>query len=118
MGTSVVLVDDHEGFRRGACRLLTAAGFHVVGQAATAAGGIEVVRRLVPDAVLIDVLLPDGTGFDVARELDRSDPRPRIVLISSRRAADFGPRLVESRADGFIAKADLSAETLVEALTP
>lgn len=118
MGTTVVLIDDHEDFRLKTRLLLAAAGLEVVAEAATAREAVDVVDRARPDAVVLDVLLPDGTGFDVARELDRLDPRPRIVLISSRLAADFGRRLTESPADRFLAKVDLTVDSLREAVAP
>ena len=112
MATRVVLIDDHDGFRRGARRLLIAAGFDVVGEAGTVEDGVDASARLRPDAVLVDVLLPDGTGFDVAAALDRSCPRPRIVLVSSRQAHDFGDRLTRSPADSFVTKAELTPDVL------
>lgn len=112
----MVLVDDHDGFRRAACRLLRAAGYAVIGEAATADAGLELARSLTPDVVVLDVLLPDSTGFDVAEELATATNRPQIVLISSRSAADFGDLLTTSAADAFITKADLSAEVLEEVI--
>jgi DNA-binding NarL/FixJ family response regulator len=92
--------------------LLTAAGYKVVGEAADGESGVRVARDLSPDLVLLDVQLPDITGFEVAR-LVRSEPDPPvIVLISSRDAADYGSRILRSGARGFISKAELSGPAL------
>jgi CheY-like chemotaxis protein len=59
--------------------------------------------------VLLDVLLPDTTGFELAETLAQEPSAPRVVLTSSRSAADFGDSLSTSSATGFIAKRDLTA---------
>ena len=71
MPVRVLIVDDHASFRWLARLLLVVAGFDVIGEAADAGGARELVERLHPDAVLLDVMLPDGSGVEVARELKR-----------------------------------------------
>jgi response regulator receiver domain-containing protein len=66
MGTSVLIVDDHEAFRRFARALLQAEGFDVVGEAEDAASAVETAARLRPQLVLLDIQLPDEDGFAVA----------------------------------------------------
>ena len=110
MTTTVVIVDDHRPFRAAARRLLESEGFHVVGEAADGASGLALARELEPDLVLLDVVLPDLTGFEVAEEL--AGCPSRVVLVSSRGRADFGPRLRRSSAVGFISKDQLSGESL------
>ena len=69
MPVRVLIVDDHASFRRLARLLLVVAGFDVIGEATDAGCARELIERLRPDAVLLDVMLPDGSGVDVAREL-------------------------------------------------
>jgi DNA-binding NarL/FixJ family response regulator len=109
---TVVIVDDHEAFRVSAAALLEADGFDVIGGAASAAAAIGVVDRLRPDVVMLDVQLPDGSGFEVAEQLARRAHPPRVVLISSRDARAYGDRLRSAAALGFIAKRDLSGAAL------
>ena len=108
MPATVLIVDDHPTFRRFARRLLEEFGFAVVGEAPDGAAAIEAARRLRPQAVLLDVLLPDLSGLDVAAELAREESPPTVVLTSSRSAADLGVALREARARGFIAKSELT----------
>jgi len=112
MKRRVVIVDDHAAFRRSARRLLELGGFDVVGEAEDGASAVALVHELEPEVVLLDVALPDMSGFDVAEQLTGA----KIVLASSRERADFGPRVQQSRAIGFIAKNELSTQVLRELL--
>jgi DNA-binding NarL/FixJ family response regulator len=112
----VLIVDDHPGFRAQARALLVAAGYEVVGEAADGESGVRVARDLSPDVVLLDIHLPDITGFEVANLVGGWPDPPAVVLISSRDASDYGRRIERSGARGFIAKAELSARTLAAVL--
>jgi DNA-binding NarL/FixJ family response regulator len=112
----VLIVDDHAPFRSLARRLLVAGGFQVVGEAADGAGALAATRDLAPDVVLLDVQLPDLDGFAVAEALARGRPEPVVVLVSSRALLDYGSRVAASTARGFIAKAELSGETLLRVI--
>ena len=106
---TALVVDDHPSFRRFARRLLEAGGFDVVGEAEDGASAIARVREKEPDVVLLDVLLPDCSGFEVAEQLAAEPARPIVVLTSSRRAADLAPSLEHTSARGFIGKHELTA---------
>jgi DNA-binding NarL/FixJ family response regulator len=113
MGRRVLIVDDHPSFRRFATRLLEAAGFRVVGEAEDGASALAAVRKLRPDLVLLDVLLPDQSGFEVAEALAAEPNRPAVVLVSSRSADDLGAALKETNARGFIPKSELTPAAFV-----
>jgi two-component system, NarL family, nitrate/nitrite response regulator NarL len=94
---TLLVVDDHPSFRTFARTLLASDAF----------------ERLHPDVVLLDVQLGDGIdGFEVARRLAGEPDPPRVVLTSSREASDYGHRLAEAPARGFIPKRELSPEAL------
>jgi CheY-like chemotaxis protein len=112
MRRTVLVVDDHESFRRFASRLLQTAGFAVVEEAGDGASALAAARRLRPDIVLLDVLLPDTTGFEVAEELSAEPSRPLVVLTSSRGAGEFSSLLAQSSAGGFITKSELTPAAL------
>jgi DNA-binding NarL/FixJ family response regulator len=109
---TVLIVDDHADFRESASALLEAEGFDVVGQAADGAEAIVEAKRLRPQVVLLDIRLPGQDGFEVAQLLAESAEPPTVVLISSRDAATYGARLEAAPVRGFIAKRELSGETL------
>jgi CheY-like chemotaxis protein len=106
----VLIVDDHQPFRAVARKLLEGAGYIVSGEAADAEEALAAVAAEAPDAVLLDVQLPDGDGFSVAAAL-AAGGGPVIVLISSREAEDYGRRIKACGAHGFIAKSRFSATT-------
>ena len=109
MRVRVVIVDDHAAFRRSARRLLERDGFDVVGEAADGSTALALARDLRPELVLLDVALPDMSGFDVA---DGLTDGPRVVLTSSRDADDLGPRLATTPAIGFVPKERLTAAAI------
>jgi CheY-like chemotaxis protein len=109
---TVLVVDDHAGFRELATQLVTSYGCLVVGEAQDGSSAITEAERLRPDLVLLDVQLPDLDGFEVARRiLERPEP-PRILLISTREAADYGARVATSGAAGFVTKSRLTAAVI------
>jgi DNA-binding NarL/FixJ family response regulator len=115
--TTILIIDDHVGFRIQARALLAADGFSVVGEAADGTSGLQAARTLRPDLVLVDIGLPDVSGFDVARQLAVGGPPPFVVLTSSREASEYGPRVTSSSVLGFIPKDELSGAA-IRALVP
>ena len=114
MRRSVLIVDDHAAFRAAARELLEAGAFEVVGEATDGASALAQAAELRPDVVLLDIQLPDTTGFTVAEQIaELSDP-PLVVLISTREASAYRRRLDASRVRGFIAKGELTGPALAE----
>jgi CheY-like chemotaxis protein len=113
MARSVLVVDDHDGFRAVARALLESAGFTVVGEAADGGAALSASARLHPDFVLLDVHLPDIDGFAVSERLAALEHPPVVVLTSSRAVTDVRRRVAASLAAGFVAKDELSAATLL-----
>src|SRR5215218_4827723 len=87
---TVLIVDDHPEFRSSARALLEADGYDVVGDAADGAQAISEVARLKPQLVLLDIQLPGEDGIAVAERLMVTANPPVVVLISSRRASEYG----------------------------
>lgn len=112
MGRTVLIVDDHAGFRASARELLEAEGFEVVGEVGDAASAVEAARTLSPDIVLLDIQLPDGDGVEVSRRIESENGRPEIVLVSSRDVSYLAGALAECPACGFIPKSKLSGDEL------
>lgn len=115
MARSVLIVDDHPAFRASARALLVADGFRVVGEAPDGSSALAAVAELRPWLVLLDIQLPDLDGFAVCEALQAAyEHPPLVVLTSSREAGVFRRRLAASAALGFVAKADLTGQALIE----
>lgn len=112
MARTVLIVDDHAGFRAQARALLVAAGYEVVGEAGDGTSALGAARELKPQVVLLDIQLPDTTGFDVAHSLRAGPDPPMIVLVSTRASSDYGRLIDRSGARGFVSKSELSAGAL------
>jgi len=105
---SVLIVDDDEGFGRAAAEILADRGYRVVGHATTVADALTQCDLLAPEAVLLDVRLPDGDGVELARRLTASPHAPTVLLTSTDRKAVPAAQLRESGACGFVPKTELA----------
>jgi DNA-binding NarL/FixJ family response regulator len=104
---SVLLIDDDPEFRGSARRVLTRGGAEIVGEAASVAAGVAAAGALRPDAILVDIGLPDGDGVALTRELAVLPWRPRIVLTSVDVDATTDERARAAGAAGFVPKHEL-----------
>jgi len=111
---TAVVIDDHLAIRDMTRRLIEAAGHSVLGEAATGAEGLAKVEELEPDVVVLDIVLPDLSGFEVARTLKDEGSEATIILMSSHELDDLGGSVEESGADAFISKSDISLKSLRE----
>jgi DNA-binding NarL/FixJ family response regulator len=105
---SLLIVDDHDGFRSWARDVLADEGFDVVGEASDGRTAIRLAEALRPEVVLLDIQLPDLDGFAVARRIGDD---VEVVLTSGRAVEDFGSRVADSRL-GFVRKDQLSGAAL------
>jgi CheY-like chemotaxis protein len=112
MAWSVLVVDDDASFRRLATRTLRSWGYAVIGEAGTVAEAVERASELRPDAALVDIGLPDGDGFELARRFSALSWSPRVVLISS--DSDAANEAIARRmgAAGFVPKDELLGPVL------
>jgi DNA-binding NarL/FixJ family response regulator len=117
MSRTVLIVDDHPSFRASARALLEADGFDVVGEAPDGASALVAVAELGPEVVLLDVQLPDMTGFAVCDALaSRNGSMPDVILVSSRDGDDYGDLVAACPARGFVPKDELSGERVAALL--
>jgi two-component system, NarL family, response regulator DevR len=105
----VLIVDDAAPFRRVARELLERRGYVVVGEAATAASALAEAARVRPDAVLLDVHLPDGSGLDVCTGLCNARPAPAVLLVSMYDLPSPGRQVEDCGARGFMLKSELAS---------
>ena len=107
MANSVLVIDDDQVFRALARRILADCGLSVAGEAGSVAAGRAAAAELRPQAMLVDVMLPDGDGATLARELAALPWAPRVLLTSSSVDAVDGEGIVHDGVVAFVPKADL-----------
>jgi EAL domain-containing protein (putative c-di-GMP-specific phosphodiesterase class I) len=101
----VLVVDDHQLLADGIVRLLEReSDIHVVGVAGTCADGMRAVRRLRPSVVLLDYILPDGDGLEMARRLHVEHPGVRVVLLTGSGRTRALSGAVESHCAAYVEK--------------
>ncbi|HXB16729.1 MAG TPA: response regulator [Solirubrobacteraceae bacterium] len=109
MSLSVLVVDDDPTFLTLVTRILTQAGLEVVATAEDAAAAVSAANAKKPDAVLVDLGLPDREGVDLAHELAELPWHPRVVVTSTDSEAGFALEVSDGRPMlAFIAKKDLA----------
>jgi len=116
MPVTVLIVDDHDGFRTFARTLLEADGFDVIGEAGSGEAGLEAAVRLRPAVVLLDIQLPGADGFEILERLAHVAHAPAVVLISTRDGSSIRRRVAATAARGFVRKDELSGAAIAELL--
>jgi len=112
----LLVVDDHEVVRQGLVALLDRReGFQVVAGAGTVAEAIDQARRFVPDIVIMDVRLPDGSGIEACREIRAELPATRVIMLTSYPDEEAVLSAIVAGAAGYLLK-QIRARDLVAAL--
>lgn len=101
----VLLVDDHPAVRQAIREIIDhSEDLMVCGEAAGCAEGVDAIATLVPDALVLDVSLPDGNGIDLARDLRSAYPCLPIVMASLCRKETHEARALQAGADAYLDK--------------
>jgi len=112
----VLVVDDHEVVREGLVAMLDRRpGFQVVAEAGTVAESIEMARKFMPELVIMDVRLPDGSGIEACREIRAELPQTRVVMLTSYPDEEAVFSAIVAGASGYLLK-QVRARDLVAAL--
>ena len=112
----ILVVDDHEVVRQGLVALLgRREEFQVVAEAGTVAEALAAQRRFLPDVVVMDVRLPDGSGIEACREIRSEFPETRIVMLTSYPDEEAVLSAIIAGASGYLLK-QVRGRDLVAAL--
>ncbi len=107
---TVLVVDDSDDYREAACSWIeTLDGLRVAGTARDGDSALEQAGSLRPDLILMDAAMPGTDGFEATRRLKARPDAPRIVIMSLHDSVAIREVAWISGADGFVAKADLTA---------
>jgi two-component system response regulator DevR len=113
---SVFIVDDHEVVRVGLRTLLSRAPeIEVIGEAESVQQAVAKIAELLPDVVLLDVRLKDGSGFEVSREVQKLDKDVRVLVLTAFSDDEMIMQAISAGADGYLLK-EIGRDQLVEAI--
>ena len=116
MKIHVILVDDHDIIREGLVSLLQQQpDFEVVGQAEDGQSALELVRKLRPDIVITDVIMPKLNGIDTTRQIVRHFPTVKIIALTGQYHDFFVTGMLKAGASAYVLKECLFDE-LIEAI--
>jgi two-component system, NarL family, response regulator NreC len=109
----LVLVEDHEVVRQGLRALLAVEpDFEIVGEAGDGLVAMELVTRLRPDVLVLDLMLPGLPGLDVVRAVRQSAPETRVVILSMHANEAYVLGALQAGAVGYVLKKSGSVELL------
>jgi len=112
----ILIVDDHPVVRQGIKLMVNAQpDLTVVGEAQTEQDARRLVRELRPDALVVDLSLDQGDGFNVVRDVNAHFPHIRVLVLSMHDEAVYAERLLSQGASGYIMK-QAATDQLITAL--
>ena len=109
----IIIIDDHPLFREGLKSIIgQSTRYEVVGEAGSGRDGLQLAGKFKPDIALVDIALPDQSGLDLIRDMLKSSPRTRILIISVHSNIDYIVKAFQSGAFGYIVKASAAGKLL------
>jgi DNA-binding NarL/FixJ family response regulator len=115
MPTRVLLADDHSLIRQGFRSLLEKQGFQVVSEASDGQEALRLVEKTQPDVAILDISMPILNGVDAARELTKSSPKTRVILLTQHDEDQYVTEGLRAGVRGYVLKSQ-AAEDLVHAI--
>lgn len=113
---SIVIVDDSEMVRAGLTALLGSSDrINLLGEGRDVASGIAAVAEHHPDVVLLDIRLPDGTGFDACREICKSHTATKVLILTSVEDEEMVDNAIRAGAHGYLLK-EVNGAALIQAI--
>ena len=115
MAIQVLLADDHQIVRQGFRGLLEREGFKVVGEAADGREAVRLAKTTHPDVAVLDLAMPSLNGIDAAREMRRTAPRLKTVLLTMHTEEPYILEALSAGVSGYVLKSQ-AADDLVRAI--
>jgi len=101
---TVLIVDDAAFMRISIKNMLTKNGYEVIGEAENGAIGVQMYKDLTPDIVTMDITMPEMSGLDALKEIQKHDPKAKVVMVSAMGQEAMVREAIVSGAKGFIVK--------------
>jgi len=104
MKNRILLVDDAKFMRKLLAKILEEGGYEVAGEAETGSEAIALYKKIKPDLVTMDLVMPDMSGIDAIKEIISSDPKARIVVVSAMGQQSLVSEAMSAGAKDFVVK--------------
>jgi DNA-binding NarL/FixJ family response regulator len=114
-GLRLILADDHVVVRQGIRALLEGARLEVVGEASDGQTAVQLCETLHPDVAILDVAMPRMNGVDAAREIRRSSPQTRVVVLTVFPEESYVLEALQAGVSGYVLKSN-AASNLLDAI--
>jgi DNA-binding NarL/FixJ family response regulator len=115
MTVRIVLADDHVMIRQGLKVILEAEGFQVAGEASNGVEAVDVCQKVRPDVAVLDISMPLQNGLDAARQILKTGPLTRIILLTARTHEQYVVESLRHGVTGYLLKEN-AADELVQAV--
>jgi DNA-binding NarL/FixJ family response regulator len=113
---TVLLADDHIVVRQGLRALLMAEeDMEIVGEADNGRQAVQLVKKLLPDVIVMDIAMPVLNGLEATRQITRSVPSTKVLVLSSYSDDEYVQQLTEAGAAGYLVK-QTAANDLLKAI--
>lgn len=107
----ILIADDHALVRAGIRALVEKIeGVTVIAEAGKGSEAKDLITKLKPDLVLLDITMPDGNGFDVLLYIQENFPQIRVIVLTVHEAGEYAIRALREGASGFLPKSAASTE--------
>lgn len=114
--TRIVLADDHPVVRHGVRSLLQSdPDYTVVGEASDGIETVQMVEKLVPDVLVVDLMIPGLNGLEITRQVRQRSPTTRIIILSMHANEPYVLEALKNGASGYVLK-DSSGTDLIQAV--
>jgi DNA-binding NarL/FixJ family response regulator len=112
--TRLLIVDDHEIFRKGLRSLVESSGdLEICGEAANGLEAVEAARKLVPDLIVMDISMPYMNGLDATKQIRKEFPQARVLMLSQHDSSHIVTAAIEAGASGYVTKSEVAHHLLL-----
>jgi two-component system response regulator NreC len=112
MAIRIVLADDHVLVRQSLKSLLEREGFQVVGEASDGQEAVRFAESLTPDIAVMDISMPTLNGVEAARELGRSSPKTKAILLTQHDEDQYVSEALDAGVKGYVLKSQVASDLL------
>jgi len=113
MPVRIVLADDHVLVRQGLMSLLEREGFQVVGEASDGQEALRLTELFQPDIAIMDISMPILNGLNAAREMSRSSPKTKTILLTQRDEGQYISEALDAGVKGYVLKNQVASDLLL-----